>query len=264
MMAALSHQCSTPVSVAQNLKKFGTSSMDIPNPDYDKIETVVPKKRPHILPKESPGIQSQGDQLCGRCRTINLDEIFFSKISAAEGRMIMPLGEITGEMEDSSCPLCRLFAAVRISIESKVGYKNRGHHLRAFEISPLEAKVRGKGKDLAGSKVVLGVMKGLSMVKIQIAPDDLYECFAHGVIAAVPASERLSDRKGGLEAHVVEPTGLNYGQLREWINNCQKYHHKSCAPDSPHPLTALTCIDCFTRNLVQINSCEKYFTLSYV
>jgi hypothetical protein len=72
---------------------------------------------------------TDGDRfLCLGCRAIDLDDIFSHPDEIpAQGRPIVKLGQITANSENSTCHLCRLFAATRISREESPEF-----HLRAF------------------------------------------------------------------------------------------------------------------------------------
>lgn len=64
----------------------------------------------------------------------------------------------------------------------------------------------------------------------------------------------------------VEPDSINYELLQSWLDNCDR-SHTYCAPvkaDGDLVLMHLRCLDCATREVVEIQPDDQYLALSYV
>jgi hypothetical protein len=206
-------------------------------------------------------------QLCERCKRIDLDTALNpSQDLPTNGRMIMSLEEITNELKTSTCPLCCLFASIYVPLQRENKYLNRGHHLRAFKISSLgsqsQKKEKIKKKTALDPLVVLGVLPGRDGSILYM--EDSVECLNYGVIAPIVTSDCGNQQKQSSEAHLVEPAKPNYARIQKWLDYCKEHHREVCnivSGDIPVPLM---CIDCSTRNIVQLIEGGEYYALSYV
>lgn len=59
----------------------------------------------------------------------------------------------------------------------------------------------------------------------------------------------------------VEPSRIKYDDLKEWLSYCQRLHPNTCGLRDDARSASVRCIDCLTRELVQIDAQDKYFAL---
>jgi len=57
---------------------------------------------------------------------------------------------------------------------------------------------------------------------------------------------------------------IDYERIREWLSECDRRHTKTYSLRDTLSTISLTCIDCLTRDLVQVDSHIEYLALSYV
>lgn len=212
---------------------------------------------------EAPVLRPQDDELCERCKAIDLDEAFKSHPAHAtrSGREIVSFGEIDSQWRDSRCPLCRLFAAIHGPLTKPARYKNRGHHLRAIDSRFMLYGRKEMTESCLESAVVLGVFQGAT--RKQLSTLQLRDGFARGAIARVPV-ESKDVPEGSLDTKLIDPLKIDYDRVRKWIEHCRKFHSRTCEAGETALLPNSRFIDCFTRKIVKIDAQEDYYALSYV
>ncbi|ERF71966.1 hypothetical protein EPUS_06525 [Endocarpon pusillum Z07020] len=233
-------------------RKRRASLSETPNPHVSEEGSNISRKRGYRATEEAAELQSEQIYLCDRCKSVDLYEAFkFSpEVCEARGRVIMPLGNITTDMEDSSCSMCRLFASVHAPNANDPKYEVDAHQLRAFEISSLLSSSQRKNRIMANSEFILGVLPVLWENVIIVSTGQ--ECLSHGLLAAIAPSDRPAARTRGFATHLVDSMKPNYDQIRKWIGQCQKQHRGICELDVPLPTTRLMCVDCSTGKVIQI------------
>jgi Heterokaryon incompatibility protein (HET) len=188
------------------------------------------------------------DDLCGQCRSIDFDAIFGSDVKNPNGI------KLEREKECPTCPLCRLFIDVRSDQGSTSGYE-----ILAFSSSDILAKERaGEGKD----DCALAVIGGWASSKRY--PIFFSKCRSRGFIVPVSSSLTLPLCPGLYRGCQVDTARISYERLQGWLTQCQNSHSTTCGVQIRVQPMSLRCIDCLTRELVQIDSNDKYFALSYV
>ena len=87
------------------------------------------------------GFRDTDGLLCSRCSAIDFDQVFAGDCGDANGQHITDLGTVPEDQIYATCPLCRLFAAVRPDREAdrrvEMKKRKRGfpvrYHLRKFD-----------------------------------------------------------------------------------------------------------------------------------
>ena len=200
-------------------------------------------------------------ELCERCQRIDLDDALNPhQALPTEGRKITSLGEINEELKNSVCPLCRLSASIYVPIPLDPRTIWPGHQLRAFKLSSLEVRSQEENEATPDPLVVLGVTRDPPFLFLNERAD----CLNYGVIAPIVTSDCDSLQERGSKAHLVKPTKPNYAQIRSWLDYCKDHHGNVCNLGSGQIHIPLMCIDCSTRNIVQLTEGSEYYALSYV
>ncbi|EGO57034.1 hypothetical protein NEUTE1DRAFT_130783 [Neurospora tetrasperma FGSC 2508] len=107
----------------------------------------------------------------------------------------------------------------------------------------------------------------LTSTEIFAPPPDQYWIVPQSFTAA----PFFGHAKRGLSAVPFSPTLINYPLLRAWCEHCD-LHHSTCAsatqtehrPDKQGVGPVIRCIDCHTREVVEIQTSDRFFALSYV
>ena len=205
-------------------------------------------------------------KLCSQCSRIDFERIFNSRVPKAGGYKIADLGYRTSSWKTSTCPSCRLFAAVRIAPSTPGLGGGSDYHLRAvsFLRTTPEAFPNTPDKSLAGfDNVCLAVMpNGGQPVTAEMLKEALKRREARGVLCRADTSSRENLSTFGVRR--VEPNIINYQLLRAWLNVCQQNHYSSCSFNDSKPLASLRVIDCETRLMLEATSRLPFVALSYV
>jgi hypothetical protein len=196
--------------------------------------------------------------LCLRCESIDLKDAFAIP-PGPQGRPIVFLGHITDDMKESDCALCRLFFATHMPVARTSLFYRKGYHLRAFNNYAISSRRLKKSSIPTDLAVVLAVTPG--RCRKGLWKTDRSLCVAHGLIAPLSSSPSPSRV---FQARSVDPATINFGQIREWLGHCDKFHRKSCTLMGFSRPALVRCIDCLTRRIIQIPENEDYVALSYV
>lgn len=82
---------------------------------------------PVTAPVPRPGIElaDSNEVLCEQCKELDIDKIFAPmERHSHKGKDIASLGDINEKSVKVPCPLCRLFAAVRVETAAQLDYLN--------------------------------------------------------------------------------------------------------------------------------------------
>ena len=180
--------------------------------------------------------------------------------------MVAKLGYRASAWETTTCSLCRLFAAVRVT-PSTVGFGGGvDYQLRAvsFLKSTLEAFPNTATKALAGfDNVCLIVLPDTRRPTSQeTLTETLTQSGAGGVICRTEMSSSENSSTFGVRR--VQPNAIDYHLLRAQINICRQHHYSSLSFENSRPLTSLRLIDCKTRLVAKATYSLPYVAFSYV
>ena len=240
----------------------------MPIEEYDQERQMLGESRSRYNSRDEladANIDDSGN-ICSQCSRIDFERIFNSKVPKVGGYMVAKLGYRTSAWETTTCSLCRLFAAVRVT-PSTVGFGGGvDYQLRAvsFLKSTPEAFPNTATKALAGfDNVCLIVLPDTRQPMSQeMLTEALTQSGARGVICRIEMSS--SDNPSTFGVRRVQPNAVDYHLLRAWINICLQHHYSSFSLENSRPLASLRLIDCKTRLVVKATSSLPYVALSYV
>jgi hypothetical protein len=264
MDQAIKNDATTTTS-ERNIRVIG-SKRKLYNRNEDELGDSQPRKvsRPQQASNGvisvGPGALSQVEQLCERCQNIDFDKIFNmpKRTLPVDGRPILDLSDNVALWQPWSCPLCRLLLAVRYP-ERNVTYPNPGCHLRAWSsLTVLSVKATNHHKP----SVVLSVMHRSPTKELWLWERTRYA--SRGLILPVverPVPTVPKTFYGGCR---IDTNVIDYGRIREWLSECDRLHTETCGLSDILSTIPLKCIDCLTREVVQIDPHIDYLALSYV
>ncbi|MCJ1457285.1 hypothetical protein MMC28_007652 [Mycoblastus sanguinarius] len=150
------------------------------------------------------------ESLCDGCKRIDLETVFNSRDQLGKsGFIVADLGYRTSLWEKSTCPLCRLFAAVRVQPDEKLEPRPTKYFLRAVSFLKSMSEMAEKTKAVRDTDTVcLAVLPGKGLSKL---PRD----FGYPVISS------SSDISSAFRARALRPDRLDYRLLQEWFEYCQ-------------------------------------------
>ncbi|RSL80302.1 hypothetical protein CEP51_006679 [Fusarium floridanum] len=220
--------------------------------------------------------------LCAVCIGIDLDDAFSSRHSIYRGRAIADLGRVDKTWEERTCPLCRLFAAVRpnSSIQGT-------HKLLSLSITQ---------SWLCDRKSVCWDILGdnwVDMMVLAVVADSVFEGLPDGsyigssydedVIDNVKVADSVisagligrlgsncPDQKHGvIIPRLAGGSDLRMSTARDWITCCHQNHTGRCNPTSLATVPHFYLIECSTRRVLLQEQSEagrppRYVALSYV
>lgn len=211
------------------------------------------------------------DDLCGRCKRIDFAKIFATKPASRDGSLVAHLGKETAKWGLSSCPLCRLFAAVRTPhphvdpLYSSGPPKDDSYCLWGFPACTLFDVYGALPIELPNivDNVVFGVFLErdaaagkLRDVISQNNPDFICD-----------ASDRDPGHLRAINGRVVDARRIDLGILREWLQYCQDEHDTTSlcrVRGSTDDIPLFKVIDCETRRVVDPPERCRFSALSYV
>jgi len=199
-------------------------------------------------------------KLCKSCRKIDFDLVFRTRIRTFNGAPIQKLDSISSDVHHIICPLCRFFSEVGLRHPSSSDTAEfRGYHLRAF-CHPTGAAARGKGN--GGNGIALAVLEGSPFRKTYMWG---YEaCKSKGFVAQESLQPKQKTQSALFQGCRVNSSRINYERLLEWLDFCDKNHMESCKKLPRDEKLLIHCIDCTTRDLVELPPDDDYLALSYV
>jgi hypothetical protein len=206
-------------------------------------------------------------QICKRCEEFDFSSIFDpdTDIPPSVGRPIKPnLDSCTSEMETASCPLCRLFAAVRFPRNPPVFWSKGQYHLRALSSLKLHSITQTRARVSLRPSIALSVESGNAVKKDNSGA----YMMAYGLIAQVASPATLNclgpyDYFGS----EVNPDSVNFDAVRLWLSQCARQHTSTCGSRQVTRVPSLRVIDCDTLRVVlwdDVLPGHDYFALSYV
>jgi hypothetical protein len=95
----------------------------------------------------------------------------------------------------------------------------KSYHLRAFNTYAISSRRLKKSSLPADLAVVLAVTPG--DCRKDFGKTNRSLCVAHGLIAplsSLPSPSRV------FQARSVDPAAVNFEQIREWLDHCDKFH----------------------------------------
>ena len=202
-----------------------------------------------------------GRNYCARCRALDLEKMFDDsplQIKAnrdAEHKLMMRIGSITNDDENSPCPVCRFFAALRFNWTTSEG---KSFHLWRVRLNYTKALNRLKNSSRLESQT--------GMVVTSISEAESLDWLNHyrtdykGFLAPFESESHCLDLSVRRRSEFVD-----FGVLRSWVSNCQN-GHDSCNRCESFEAVAVPVlvIDCDTSELCAASASTKYAALSYV
>lgn len=206
--------------------------------------------------------------LCRRCSAIDFDKIVnFPGDNWPKLRRPVYSLRLGRLKKNPSCKLCLFFYSMRTRIKDNGDDGDtRVHTLLAYELESILALIRGYNPTHFAPSVVLCILPGKPQ-KFRSYLDD-----ACWMVPESSTSEPFfSNTRPKLKAFPFSPTTINYPLLRAWCENCDT-HHTTCGRDKEiKPRSnkqkvgpAIRCIDCHTREIIEIATADRFFALSYV
>ena len=215
------------------------------------------------------------EELCSNCQRIDFEGAFRNANRKWRpcGVVIAELGRKGIEWGKAACPMCRLFAAVRVQPSSRPTADRSEYHLRALPFLTATGTVffslsvpkKLKKADAACFLVLSG--KGRSPQVPSRRRKSLRDLIRNhslsfGVICPVVSSATGIQPRVGTRR--LLPDRIEYHQLRNWYNFCASNHGRLCAIDFKEYPEMLKVIDCTTRRVVRAPPNCPYVALSYV
>jgi Heterokaryon incompatibility protein (HET) len=206
-------------------------------------------------------------KICRRCEQFDFSSIFDpdTAIPPSTGCPIKPiLNSCTSEMEAASCPICRLFAAVRFPRDPPVCHPEGQYHLRAHSSLKLHNLRRTRKRVSSRPSIALSVESGNAVKK---DTSGAY-MMAYGLITQV-ASPATFDCLGQYDyfGSEVNPDSVNFNAVKLWLSQCEQQHTSTCESRQITQVPSLRVIDCDTLKVVlwgDVLPGHDYFALSYV
>jgi len=203
--------------------------------------------------------------MCARCKAIRIETAITSPCPPAT-RFIASLGEIDDGMRHSSCPLCRLLAAVYNPSYFRLRGANSGYHLRAFQSCHASGPMVWPRHSIGAPGVILGVCRGS---KSELRVVERSRCLTRGFIAplAPTSSTNCSAPECTFQAQEVRPRVTSFTQIKQWLDICLKTHDGACKMIRSDRSARFKCIDvndCKHMTPGFIGPDDDYLALSYV
>ena len=214
------------------------------------------------------------EELCSKCQKIDFEAALQIPDIRRKtyGVVVAELGRKGIEWDTTTCPICRLFAAVCIQPAGKSTTNSPEYHLRAlpflrttgnvFSGAPLPEDL--KKADSACFMVLSG--KGRNHKERSRGQQSLTGLISHsqsyGVICPVVSSASETPPRVG--ARRLLSDRIDYHLLRNWYGFCAQNHRQKCAFNNREYPDLLKVIDCRTRRIIGAPPSCSYVALSYV
>ncbi|KAK3344718.1 heterokaryon incompatibility protein-domain-containing protein [Neurospora tetraspora] len=218
--------------------------------------TEIPLIRNKKLPK-----------VCKRCKKIDFKAAFGMTLFSPE--FVFFLGKLEKE---GSCILCRFFYSMRCRPKENKRHGEIGvYTLRSYDFKTILTGTDSAAYDVHGCahSRVLCVLAG---EPDYYEGDHEFPTSGHWIVPQVSSTGPFFDSNYA-EPHLTAlpffPGSINYSLLRAWCERCDN-HHETCASgttktgDKQSAGPVVRCIDCHTREVVEINTSDRYLALSYV
>ena len=225
------------------------------------LEHAEPSNQDTELAVKQPKL----DELCARCRVIDLQEIFQRKVQRDLGSFVMDLDSSVEELKASDCPLCQLFGSMSPSDVAKGGWKRTERcHLRVFSANRVFAGLRASNMRETSDTTLLGVVRisaSHANTGIEHAMHRLWSCLDEtGCLHRVQEIQLQSI----LGVRLLPVESFNISFVSDCIAYCSANHRKVCNATVASPTESLRVIDCQTRTIVKAPSECQYIAVSYV
>jgi hypothetical protein len=200
--------------------------------------------------------------LCERCAKIDFKAMFASQEMPQSGfQIVLDLGIID---KNSSCPLCQLFLAKRGPTE--VPMWARAPAGRKDESWAILCRVFESNKSNMGGAQSRqpGVGLRISSTPAWKPQPTVIGDYIGDMIFPEGSSPTFGALPGTVEAVRIDPAEVNYDRLQDWLRRCDEKHTGTCCRLPCARPVEISCIDCYTRQIVPISPDDEYIALSYV
>ena len=208
-------------------------------------------------------LEDVGDDLCIRCRSLDLEKAFTSNLG--NSKLIRPVRELRAR-----CPLCRVIGEFVDDASwrpFKVAIKNQPSLETSITHSPYErfkTAAYSTGFDLREAVKRKGQRKTYTLKVCEpiLGTKGLVNWI--GELRLIAGS--LPSLGSFLLGRVVDPFDADLDRIRYWLRTCWQVHGRSCeeSGDSSDGLPPARVIDVVTRRVVRPDSDCRYLALSYV
>jgi hypothetical protein len=222
------------------------------------LESSSQRSKPTIILPEL-------DQLCTRCQSIDLLEIFQRKVKIDRGSFVKDLGSSVEELKASHCVLCQLFGSISPSDLDEDGSKrSETCHLRAFSANRVYAGLDTRKMFDISDTTLLGVVR-TSISEANSGRRNAYgrvgSCMEEAGYLCSGQQNRLPSI---LSVRLIDPESLDIKFVSDCITYCIANHRETCNAAATSPTESLQVIDCQTRTVVNTPLDCQYVALSYV
>lgn len=196
-------------------------------------------------------------ELCSNCQRIDFEGAFQNSDIRRKncGVVIAELGRKGIEWGKAACPMCSLFAAVRVQPAGRPTTDSAEYHLRALPF------LRATGNVVPGASLPQHLRKADSTCFLvlssngrslrlpshgpQSLTDLIHNSQSFGVICPIVSSATETLPRVGTRR--LLPDRIDYNLLRNWYGFCTQNHRKTCAINSNEYPEMLKVIDCRTQ-----------------
>ena len=225
-----------------------------------------------------PSGQCTEEKVCEDCLDIDFEGTFqIPDIRQIPyGVPVAELGKKTAEWGQAACPMCRLFAAVRVPQDKTAVAGSLEYHLRAYSFLTATNHLYPdvslpepiKMADIPCLLVLGGKGRGQSPIDGPQLPslDAIATMISRGqssgIICPVVSSATVFSPRFGTRR--LLSNRIDYGLLQGWYQFCEQHHRETCATNSKDYPEKLKVIDCQARKIVASPPGCLYVALSYV
>jgi len=223
---------------------------------------------------QPPCITVQKTDLCSRCCTIDLGDLFSAdrlepgivSMNHDEGVFIMDLEATPAELSKSDCLLCKLFGSLAFKCDSEAidQNPNRTCHLAAYPYDQAKSGIKGKSVPLKLDRALISVVDSASLV-IAGKVSDLHKhsyTSRPGTRYITLLSQRRSPQIFSME--IIHHRSYDISFVRYCSYGCRQDHGDICNSLKKEHLSFFRPIDCQSRRVIMAPSDSKYVALSYV
>lgn len=235
--------------------------------------TNVALHQPCVFSRTIPQIPNKRTvELCNRCREIDLEDLFCNEAPGMtrKPKEVLYLGRLEKE---TTCVLCQFFYSMRWGPKTKeLPEETEVYTLRSWFLGNRYASSAAYSASHHAPSRVLCVFSGKPSPARAAVPFDTPPPERHWIVPqSSAAAPFFSHERSSLSALPFSTTSINYPLLRAWCEQCDS-HHSECASarkakhgsDKQRVGPAVRCIDCHTREIVEIATSDRFFALSYV
>jgi hypothetical protein len=208
---------------------------------------------------------TEQNELCARCRAIDLDKIFQVKIRTYRGSLVADLGKSVGNLRASDCMMCRLFGSISPSDTDENGSARRQScHLRAFSANRVFSNISPSKMGDLQDTTLLAVARG------NIVDDSGYRANSSSNLRACLDetgslfSIHENQRQLVLGVRLLSQTSFNLQFAINCLTYCLANHLQTCSPIESSLVESLRVIDCRTQTIIRAPSGCNYVALLYV